>query len=231
MLGHGASMVRSGLVLHLDAGNVKSYPGSGTVWKDLSGLGNDGTLVNGVGYNSDNKGSMVFDGVNDRVQFPYYPSLNIGGLNITLSCWIKPTGLANALHGAGIVSRISGYNDGLYEIILINSSSTNYTFFRMLGIGTHSPRLIPLSLNKIYNIVCVYDNGSMKNYVNSVAEGDPYVRNINIITSTSREIRVGDRVTQAPFPGSMYQISIYNRALSDQEIRQNFNALRGRYGI
>jgi hypothetical protein len=61
-LGHGASIVRDGLVLYLDATNPKSYPGSGTTWKDLSGNGNNGTLVNGVGYTDANKGSLVFDG-------------------------------------------------------------------------------------------------------------------------------------------------------------------------
>jgi hypothetical protein len=58
-------IVTNGLVLLLDAGNPASYPGSGTTWFDLSGNGNNGTLVNGVGYNSDNGGSLVFDGVDD----------------------------------------------------------------------------------------------------------------------------------------------------------------------
>jgi hypothetical protein len=58
----GPNVVSQGLVLALDAGNSKSYPGSGTTWSDLSGNGNNGTLVNGVGYNSSNLGSLVFDG-------------------------------------------------------------------------------------------------------------------------------------------------------------------------
>jgi hypothetical protein len=55
-------IITDGLVLALDAGNPKSYPGSGTAWTDLSGNGNTGTLVNGTGYNSGNGGSLVFDG-------------------------------------------------------------------------------------------------------------------------------------------------------------------------
>ena len=55
-------IVSDGLVLCLDAANPRSYPGSGTSWYDLSGNGNNGTLVNGVGYSSDNAGSLVFDG-------------------------------------------------------------------------------------------------------------------------------------------------------------------------
>jgi len=64
-LSHSPKIVTDGLVLCLDAGNPKSYPGSGTTWTDLSGNSNNGTLVNGVGYNGSNLGSLSFDGVDD----------------------------------------------------------------------------------------------------------------------------------------------------------------------
>ena len=67
--------VKDGLVLDLDAGNPLSYPGTGTTWTDLSGNNNNGTLINGVGYNSDNGGSLVFDGVDDHGTIPHSPSL------------------------------------------------------------------------------------------------------------------------------------------------------------
>jgi hypothetical protein len=54
---------------------LRSYPGTGTTWTDLSGNGNNGTLVNGVGYNSGNGGSLTFDGVNDNVK-TYYCDYN-----------------------------------------------------------------------------------------------------------------------------------------------------------
>lgn len=66
-----ASIIQdSSLKLWLDAGNTLNYPGSGTVWNDLSGNGNNGTLVNGVAFNSANGGVMSFDGVDDYVQLP-----------------------------------------------------------------------------------------------------------------------------------------------------------------
>jgi hypothetical protein len=65
----GPNIVTDGLVLYLDAANQKSYPGTGTTWNDLSGNGNNGTLVNGPTFNSDNNGSIVFDGVDDYVNF------------------------------------------------------------------------------------------------------------------------------------------------------------------
>ena len=60
-------IVRNGLVLNLDAGNLSSYSGSGTIWTDVSGKGNTGTLANGPTYNSANGGYIIFDGSNDYV--------------------------------------------------------------------------------------------------------------------------------------------------------------------
>ena len=63
----GPDIVENGLVLHLDAADTNSYPGSGTLWTDLSGNGNNGTLTNGPAYSSNNKGYFSFDGTDDYV--------------------------------------------------------------------------------------------------------------------------------------------------------------------
>jgi hypothetical protein len=231
-IAYNPKIVTDGLVLCLDAANVKSYPGSGTSINDLSGNGNNGTLVNGPTFDSGNGGSIVFDGSNDQVDINHSTSLNITGKNISLSVWLKATALANSLHGAGIIVKGSGQNDGVYEIILTQTLSKNYTFFRMLGMANHRPALVPIELNMIYNIFCVYNNGTMFNYVNGIQEGTGSFRDVNLSTS-SQLLRVGNRVVTnaAPFSGNIFNVSVYNRALSPAEIRQNFNATRGRYGI
>ena len=66
-LSHSPSIITQNLVLCLDAGNSKSYPGSGTTWTDLSGNGNNGTLRNSPTYSVDNLGKIVFDGVDDDI--------------------------------------------------------------------------------------------------------------------------------------------------------------------
>jgi hypothetical protein len=63
----GANVVTNGLVLCLDAANPKSYPGSGTTWRDLSGNSNTGTLTNGPTFSSANGGSIIFDGNDDLI--------------------------------------------------------------------------------------------------------------------------------------------------------------------
>ena len=64
---YSPKIVTNGLVLCLDAGNTKSYSGSGTTWTDLSESATNGTLTNGPTFNSDNKGSIVFDGIDDYI--------------------------------------------------------------------------------------------------------------------------------------------------------------------
>jgi hypothetical protein len=81
--------ITDGLVLCLDAANPKSYPGSGTIWTDLSGNGNNGTLVNGVGYNSGNLGSLVFDGVDDVINLSSSSSIQNLTTNFTISTIVR----------------------------------------------------------------------------------------------------------------------------------------------
>ena len=65
---YNPNIVTDNLVFCVDAANTKSYSGSGTIWKDISGEDNDGTLVNGPTFSNDNGGSIVFDGTNDYIQ-------------------------------------------------------------------------------------------------------------------------------------------------------------------
>jgi hypothetical protein len=229
----GPEITNDGLVLCVDAANPKSYPGSGNAWSDLSGNRNTGFLQNSPIYNSANGGSIVLDGTDDYISFAYNSSLNIGGQNITLSAWVRPTALVNSNGGGGIIVRESGSNNGLYEMLLIRSANINWTFFRMFNIGTYFPQQIPIELNTYYNIVCVYDNGTMRNYINGIQEGSGSSQNINITTNNSAVVWLGLRIADPAslFPGNIAQAQIYNRALSATEVQQNFNALRGRFNI
>jgi hypothetical protein len=88
-VGGGVNIVTDGLVLYLDAANISSYSGSGTTWTDLSRSGNNGTLVNNPTFDSANKGSIVFDGVDDFINCGNSPILVFGTLDFTVSIWIK----------------------------------------------------------------------------------------------------------------------------------------------
>ena len=90
----GQKIITDGLVMHLDAAQLRSYPTTGTTWTDLSGNGNNGTLINGPTFNSGNGGSIVFDGVND-----YVTGFNSISINTTSSFaiefWFNLTSFTN----------------------------------------------------------------------------------------------------------------------------------------
>lgn len=216
-LGHGASIVRDGLVLHLDAANPKGYPGTGTTWSDISGLGNNGTLVNGVGYSADNKGAMVFDGVNDRVEcgtfsVPY----------LTLNTWVYKTSSTN---NQGICRKNFGWALSQFNGTLQVAPGTNWNFF-------NTGYVIPL--NRWINIAYTYSgtglSGTQTVYVNG---SSVYTSSTGTGTlpTNSNTVRIGFDDNNWWWGGSISNTFIYNRALSAVEVKQNFEALRGRYGI
>jgi len=214
-----AGIVTDGLVLALDAANPKSYPGSGTTWFDLSGNGNNGTLVNGVGYNSGNLGSLVFDGVNDYAPigtsgFPF------GSSAATLSGWAK----TNTISGSWrwIVSYGTG-NTSQSRFLGINAST--YYF----GGYSNDITASGVPLNTWFNMVGVYDETNASMYINGALVSGPTAKTWNTIANNAQ---VGRQTNGSEYwNGNIAQVSIYNRAITAAEIQQNFNALRGRYGI
>ena len=127
MIAYNPKIVTDGLVLCLDAANPKSYPGSGTTWYDLSGNGNHGTLINGPTYNSDNKGSIVFDGIDDYVSFTN--PLNQSQLNQawTIQGWINISSKPYQYFIAGLNSGIFiEYVQGNNSLLYLNSGTNDY---------------------------------------------------------------------------------------------------------
>ena len=88
-LAHSPRIVRDSLALYLDAANTKSYPGSGTTWKDICGKNNDGTLTNGPTFSSDNLGCIVLDGTNDYVSETSGLSDSLLQGNWSISFWVN----------------------------------------------------------------------------------------------------------------------------------------------
>jgi len=225
----------NGLVLCLDAGNTKSYPGSGTTWTDLSGNGNTGTLMNGPTYSSVNGGSIVFDGVDDYGYIDYSSSLAptsaiSGGGWIYYSNWSTSQG--------NIFSKLQS---GGYA--LQHSSTTPQVYFLVRLGGVYRTSAFDKSLmNSGWNhIFGTFDGRYIRMYLNGNAVGTPYdhgsvaaieyaVNNnlaIGIDAAAGSSNSVEGNLTNA----TISNLQIYNRALTASEIQQNFNALRGRFGV
>ena len=219
-LSHSPSLVMNGLVLCLDAGNRKSYPGSGTTWTDLSGSGNNGTLSNmdGTNLSSSNGGSLTFDGTNERVTCgnPTSLQITVG----TISAWF------NANNGN------SGYNgiiakQGAWGLFVENNILVTYDWGSAIGRSTG--RTVG---NSTWNYVAMSFTETVGTPSNNAII---YLNGNSVLTTTIRhsnhnvQVMVGEANATQFFGGNIAQASIYNRALSAAEVQQNFNALKGRF--
>jgi len=104
----GGEIVTNGLVLALDAANVKSYPGSGTAWADKSGLNNNTTLTNGPTFNSGKGGYIVFDGQNDYGDCGLASAGSASG-NVTFGGWSNILG-TTLMYSRGRDGRGNGWS-------------------------------------------------------------------------------------------------------------------------
>jgi len=228
-LGHGAGIIRNGLVLHLDAANLKSYPGTGTAWNDLSGQSNNGTMINGVGYNVADKGFMTFDGVDDTINCGPVSQIGSSLTGLTVSVWINTNSSTTRM----ILENGTNHTTNTFYLAQENN---NYYTFEVYGAGGYDVVYANYiyQLNTWYNLVGVWSSGNnVDMYTNGTVSNGQRGGSIrtSVITGNTNMF-VGSRAgTVIPFSGKIGDVKLFNRALSAQEIQKNFEALRGRYGI
>jgi hypothetical protein len=216
------NIVTSGLQLNTDAGFVGSYPTTSSIWYDISGNANNGTLQNNPTFTSANSGSFVFNGSN---QTSTLASLNLQQ-NFTLAGWYKPSVLNGfAIFGQGITAA----NQGLHIWY------TSNTLIRFGMFGNDTDFTVSTPINNWYYIACTYNNSSpftKQLYINGVAQTGNVVSGPAAYTGTGT-FRLGATYSSggAFGSGSFAGMTMYNRILSATEILQNFNATKGRYGL
>ena len=221
----GANIVRNGLVLNLDAANPKSYPRTGTTWRDLSGNNFVGSLINGPSYNSTDNGVVVFDGTNDYISVPDDPLLRLVG-ECTICFWVKPTLLKDygnliwkanyPTNGYGIITLANG----AVELQVSPSPGPNPSFGASTLVNGQWSNLC-VSLNSSKNVV-FYKNGNLKATATSI---------YSILSGTTSLRIAADTDNNRYFNGTISQVLIYNKVITSQEVLQNFNATKARYGL
>jgi hypothetical protein len=223
----GPNIVTNGLVLHLDAANTKSYPGSGTTWVDKSGYGNNGTLTNGPTFSSLNGGSIVFDGTNDYVSI-----LNNTTVSFTIGCWINTTATSytgtQGYEGNGIVwSDVGGVaND--FVLSILNNKASWFT-----GDNTTTINSTTTINTGAWFYITVVKNGSNSTkelFINSISESTG-TSGTSTLTANPNIAIGGNTLDSKYFSGKIAQVQIYNRALSAQEVLQNYNATKSRFNL
>ena len=221
-------IVTDGLVLALDAADKNSYPGSGTTWRDMSGNNNNGTLTNGPTFNSANGGSIVFDGTNDIVNFG---NILNSPAQLSVNFWIKnPNNNVIIAKGYRVWEiRFNGNEFGGY-VGVNNGSSFWY------GIADNNNILHGADLTQWNNFTYVFDytNTNVKLYTNAVLKGSINPANMFSTFTPVNNLYIGCRADDAAsafLSGSLSNLQIYNKALSQIEILQNYNAQKSRFNL
>jgi hypothetical protein len=230
-IGYGPRVVTDGLVLALDAADTNSYPGSGTTWNDLSGNGNTGTLTNGPTYSSDNGGSLSFDGVDDNISIPYNASLKpTTAITMEAFCYIQNNGTS----WASLIQypqNSSSHTSPYFDWAIYLNMSERYLHTRIDGEAAGSPNYV-WSFNEWIYIAITFENQSIKYYINGNSVGSSSITKTSIVYDADNPVYIGKNASgNEPFEGRLSNIKVYNKSLTASEIQQNFNALRGRFGI
>ena len=224
----------SSLVLCLDAANPNSFVSGSAVWRDISKGGNNGTLTNEPTYNSANGGSIVFDGVDDYVSITNSSTnLSYGNSDFSVFCWVY---VSSFNQYSAIVGKCDSTATRTEWSLQISRQATfRPAFIATDNISTWAVELNSpntLNFNQWYNIGVSRIGSTFTLYVN----GSSVISTNNNITISSNNLNVeigrlvGDSTYD--FTGRVSNTLIYkNKGLSASEILQNYNALKGRYGL
>ena len=228
-------IVTDGLVLYLDAGNPASYIGSGTAWKDISGRGHVATM-NGATYSSDNDGYFSFDGTNDYGKIVDSTDFLFGTGSFTEEAWHKRGG--NTTWEAPMVRGGATDSDNSWGGLWINTdgefnpfhytqSSGFLSFDTDLDVGTDWVHHVTTTTNTGSAVTIeVYKNGvSQGQQTNSESSWQP--KHITVGT----DIYIGGILGASYwYEGKIAVCRLYKgKALTAAEVKQNFNATKGRF--
>ena len=214
------SIVTDGLVVHLDAGDSASYPGSGTTWTDLSGNGNNGTLIGTPSYTA-SPGYFDITSGSTYARLSSYSHLTN---DFTYSMWVRFDAFDTY---DTLISNGSWTDVGPLFRVQSTTSIAVYTENALRGTFTWSP-----STNTWYNVVYTRSGSTNTLYVNGTQSGSTFTDQTNISLSNAYTFLMRSQHTANEFTnGQLAQYAMYNKALTPSEITQNYNALKGRYGL
>jgi len=237
--------VTDGLVLYYDTANPQSYVSGSTTSNDLSITQSTGTLSNGVGYSSDDKGAWLFDGVDDKIVSGLKDPFNFDVSDpFSIDLWFNPIEvsmnslLASKWKPNDSSTTARGYYLGL---ILLGSPSRvklRFAFFNtnIKFIATNIEEVI--SDNTWYHTVLTYDGSGNASGVNIYLDGSLRTKTItqdNLISPATTDVnfQVGGQgnsfIGFLGFNGYISNTKVYDRVLTSDEVKNNYNALKYRF--
>ena len=218
------NIITRGLVLHLDASALESYPSSGTSWYDISGNGNDGTLSNGPTFNSGNQGYIIFDGTNDYMDSNATSSnFTFGTGNFTIDMWYYPLTSYAATNGYLIDLGSNGTRLQMYynNIYFYGANST----YALGSTGSG------FTINNWYHIVATRNGSDLTIYINGSSVGTG-TNGDNLTENKYRIGAYGGATTGYNFNGRIASVKIYKGVgFTSTMVTQNYNIQKGRFGL
>ncbi len=225
-----SGLITSGLIVHLDASNAASYPGSGTLWTDLTGTGNNGTLTNSPSYSALAGGCIDFDGINDYVSIANNEGLQPKTATpITMQIWIYFDNM-----GGSFISKLTEFY--AYDGYIVRSSAEGYVGFTVNGTGVNkivnSSPTVAFTTGTWYLVTFITQRTATANttkvYVNNTLYIQTFWGNDGYYELNPLQLGGGYGSFANCKIGAFY---FYSRGLSVSEIQQNFNATKTRYGV
>ena len=216
--------VTNGLVLYLDAAKRESYPGSGTTWYDLIENNNNGTLTNGPTYTGVSKDAAIdCDGTNDYTLLS--STITLGNGNWSVGIWANADSASNynlmSNNSGGPVSNAMGFQsskifytnyDGSWQDHYGNTTLSTSTWYYLTWVNYEGASA---------------SEGTMKMFVNGVADSSTF----NSYTTNGGPCNSIGGNWFSSFNGKIATVQVYEKSLNDSELLQNYNALKGRFGL
>jgi len=226
-------IVTDGLTFCLDGANIKSYPGSGTTVFDLTTNGNDTPISNGPTFNN---GYWTFNGTTQYMSVPNEDGITnfTENDNYTVSFWFNPASTQNDT-GNNDNDVVEKWNGGAGYPFVFRYYRSNETIQAAVWDGSSGEGIsLSISSDTWWNITGVFNwsNSQLKLYTN----GGYHNTNSRSLSKTgisnNHPISIMRRGNNYNYTtGSFASLMVYNRALSDAEVKQNFNATRKRFGL
>ena len=224
MYSNGPKIVTDGLVLCLDAGNSKSYPGSGTILTDLSRRGNNGTLTNGPTFNSADGGAIVFDGTNDYILIADNNVFDFGTGDFAVELWAYFNSLSTSPSLFLFRTYYTGNNGFIFYVTAAGALSIYTT-------GTFSEGSASVGINRWQHLVFTRISGTSYLYNNAVLR-DSRAFTFNISVNNSVAIGLDTQYNNGGLNGRVGSCRIYSgKGLTSSQVKQNYEATKGRFKL
>lgn len=212
-LGHSPRIVSDGLIFYVDAANTRCYAGTGLTAFDLKGSV-PGSFVNGVGFGTSNNGHFIFDGTNDQIQIN--SAILSGSQDFTISAWVQSSGGTGTIFGNYPAGNLQFFYSPTYIGFWLNNNSAYAN-----AAANYSANIVNLVAQRSSGTnLTLYLNGQV------IKTGSS-----NSTIGTTSDFRMGASTSNVElFQGKIYNLQVYDRALSAAEVYSLFVAHKGRYG-